>query len=84
MRHLLKKRYRGYKLILTGDPGNMQAILDFIREHNIENDVLCLNGLSPQQLAACYRLADLAVNPSLSGVGFPLPLPKRCRSEHRS
>ena len=36
--------------------------------------MLCLHGLSTQQLAACYRLADLAVNPSLSEGGCPFTL----------
>jgi len=69
--HLLKQRYRGYKLVLTGDPKRVPEIAGFIREHNLENDVLCLNGLSVQELAACYRLTDLAINPSLSEGGFP-------------
>ena len=33
--------------------------------------MLCLTDLSEQQLAAFYRLADLAVNPSLSEGGMP-------------
>ncbi|MFD2884495.1 glycosyltransferase [Pseudomonas lini] len=43
----------------------------FISEHGLQNDVLCLYGLSIQELAACYKLADLAVNPSLSEGGCP-------------
>ncbi len=57
-------------MILTGNP-NLQGINDFIKAHNLENDVLCLHGLSTQELAACYKLADLAVNPSLSEGGCP-------------
>jgi glycosyltransferase involved in cell wall biosynthesis len=33
-----------------------------------------LRSLSDQELAACYRLADLAVNPSLSEGGCPFTL----------
>jgi glycosyltransferase involved in cell wall biosynthesis len=69
--HLLKRRYCGHKLILTGDPTFTPDIADFIQANNLENDVLCLHGLSIPELAACYRLADLAINPSLSEGGFP-------------
>jgi len=68
---LLRKRYIGHKLILTGDPERYPAVKTFIAEHNLENDVLCLHGLTVQELAACYKLADLAVNPSLSEGGCP-------------
>jgi glycosyltransferase involved in cell wall biosynthesis len=69
--HLLKERYVGHKLILTGNPKDMPEIEDFIRDHNLANDVLCLPGLTVPELAACYKLADLAVNPSLSEGGCP-------------
>lgn len=69
--HLLRRRYIGHKLVLTGNPATVPAIAEFIADNGLENDVLCLNGLSAQELAACYRLADLAVNPSLSEGGCP-------------
>ena len=69
--HLLKERYIGHKLILTGNPKDMPEIDDFIRNHNLANDVLCLHGLTVPELAACYQLADLAINPSLSEGGCP-------------
>lgn len=69
--YLLKRRYIGLKLVLTGNPINLPEINHFISENNLENDVLCLHGLTAQELAACYRLADLAVNPSLSEGGCP-------------
>lgn len=69
--HLLRKRLVGHKLILTGSPYETPQIIDFLIEHNLENDVLCLPGLTSAQLAACYKLADLAVNPSLSEGGCP-------------
>jgi glycosyltransferase involved in cell wall biosynthesis len=72
--YLLKRRYVGHKLVLTGHPHSLPEIARFIREHNLQNDVLCLHGLSAQELAACYRLADLAVNPSLSEGGCPFTL----------
>src|SRR4051812_40126712 len=69
--HLLKVRYIGHKLILTGNPADMPEIDEFIRDHNLANDVLCLPGLTVPELAACYKLADLAINPSLSEGGCP-------------
>jgi glycosyltransferase involved in cell wall biosynthesis len=69
--HLLRKRYIGHKLILTGNPRDMPEIDVFIRENNLANDVLCLPGLTVAELAACYKLADLAINPSLSEGGCP-------------
>ena len=69
--HLLKERYIGHKLILTGNPKDMPEIEEFIGDHNLANDVLCLHGLTVPELAACYKLADLAINPSLSEGGCP-------------
>lgn len=69
--YLLRRRYVGHKLILTGHPDSYPVIGQFIVQHNLENDVICLHGLSVQELAACYKLADLAVNPSKSEGGFP-------------
>lgn len=68
---LLRKKYVSHKLVLTGDPERYPAVKKFIAEHGLENDVLCLHGLTVQELAACYKLADLAVNPSLSEGGCP-------------
>jgi glycosyltransferase involved in cell wall biosynthesis len=72
--YLLKRRFVGQKLVLTGNPNSMPDIAAYIRTHGLENDVLCLHGLTDQQLAACYRLADLAVNPSFSEGGCPFTL----------
>lgn len=69
--HLLRKKYISHKLILTGNPERFPLVKEFIEEHNLQNDVLCLHGLTVQELAACYKLADLAVNPSLSEGGCP-------------
>jgi glycosyltransferase involved in cell wall biosynthesis len=68
---LLRRRYVGHKLVLTGNPDNLPEIAHYIRDHNLQTDVVCLQGLSERELAACYRLADLAVNPSLSEGGCP-------------
>jgi glycosyltransferase involved in cell wall biosynthesis len=68
--YLLRSRYVGSKLILTGqrEYGEVAA---FVHERRLMHDVLFLSNLPLQQLAACYRLARLAVNPSLSEGGFP-------------
>ena len=69
--YLLRRRHIGHKLILTGNPKMMPEIGQFVTEHHLQNDVLFLNRLSAQELAACYRMASLAVNPSLSEGGCP-------------
>jgi hypothetical protein len=71
---LLRERYLGHKLVLTGNPNNIREIAEFIADRHLQNDVLCLHGLSERELAACYRVADLAVNPSLSEGGCPFTL----------
>jgi glycosyltransferase involved in cell wall biosynthesis len=70
-RHLLRDKFVAHKLILTGRPAEQPSIEEFIAEHRLGFDVLFVPGLSVQELAAFYRLADLAVNPSLSEGGFP-------------
>lgn len=69
--YLVKRRFVGHKLILTGRPLERSDVKTFVTERNLQNDVLFLHGLSEQELAACYRLAELAVNPSLSEGGCP-------------
>ncbi|NJR20118.1 MAG: glycosyltransferase family 4 protein [Hyphomonadaceae bacterium] len=68
--HLLRRRLIGHKLILTGN-GNYLPIRQFVEEKRLERDVLFLSDLSETQLAALYKLADLAVNPTLSEGGMP-------------
>ncbi|TVT82778.1 glycosyltransferase [Pseudomonas sp. H3(2019)] len=69
--YLLRSKFIGHKLILTGNPNGMADVIKFIKDNFLENDVLCLHSLTVQELAACYKLADLAVNPSLSEGGCP-------------
>ncbi|BBP86045.1 glycoside hydrolase [Pseudomonas sp. Pc102] len=70
-KYLLRERYLGHKLILTGNPSDFPEIGRFVVDHRLESDVIFLPGLSVAELAACYKLADLAVNPSLSEGGCP-------------
>lgn len=69
--YLLRRRFIGYKLFLTGNPSHMPEIGDFVRDNCLENDVIFLPELSISELAACYKLAVLAVNPTLSEGGCP-------------
>jgi glycosyltransferase involved in cell wall biosynthesis len=69
--HLAHERKLGLKLILTGDIANAPQLNDYIAKHRLQADVICLRNLSTTELAACYRLAEVAVNPSLSEGGCP-------------
>jgi len=69
--HLLRERFVQIKLILTGDPNRDPAVFDYVRDRGLGNDVLFLHGMTTRELAACYYLADLAVNPSMSEGGCP-------------
>jgi glycosyltransferase involved in cell wall biosynthesis len=73
-RYLLRERFIHHKLILTGDPTLYPPVLDFVRRYGLSKEVLFLHGLTTPELAACYYLADLAVNPSLSEGGCPFTL----------
>ncbi|ESX23312.1 glycosyltransferase [Mesorhizobium sp. LSJC264A00] len=67
---LLRKRRIGHKLILTGF-SHYESVRIFLDQHNLRSDVLCVHGLTEPELAACYKLADVAVSPSLSEGGMP-------------
>jgi glycosyltransferase involved in cell wall biosynthesis len=69
--HLLRQQFVQHKLILTGNINTLPEIKIFIEQHNLQNDVIFLHGISAQALASCYYLADITVNPSLSEGGFP-------------
>ncbi|MCW9895268.1 glycosyltransferase [Escherichia coli] len=69
--YLLKEKFWGHKLILTCGSDHLSSISNFIKENRLEYDVLFLHGLSIQELAALYKRADLAVNPTLSEGGCP-------------
>ncbi|MDB4048720.1 glycosyltransferase [Luminiphilus sp.] len=59
------------KLLMTGNPTTDRGVREFVERHELERDVIFLNNLSDRQLASCYYLADLAINPSLSEGGLP-------------
>ncbi len=68
--YLLRRRYISHKLLLTGN-SQESTIKEFVLKNRLENDVLFLHNLSLNELAACYQLADLAVNPSFAEGGCP-------------
>lgn len=69
--YLLRKKFVQHKLIVTGSISVIPEVKEFIIGHNLQHDILFLHGLTMQELAACYKLASLAVNPSLSEGGCP-------------
>lgn len=69
--HLVRTRFVSHRLVMTGSPHVMPEIAALVSELGLQDDVLFLRGLSEPELAACYHLADLAVNPSLSEGGCP-------------
>ncbi len=70
-KYLLRERGIEHKLILTGHPDALKSVSDFVKKNNLQDDVRFLHGLSIEELASFYKLADLAVNPSLSEGGCP-------------
>jgi glycosyltransferase involved in cell wall biosynthesis len=70
-KNLIERDVIKHKLILSGNPLSFRAVHEFISAYRLQDDILCLHGLKTQELAACYKLADLAVNPSLSEGGCP-------------
>lgn len=68
---LLKDGLIFHKLILTGNMDGYPTVKDFIEANGLTENVLCLSGLSLEELSAAYYLADIAINPSLSEGGAP-------------
>lgn len=69
--YLLRKRFISHKLFLTAHPAANKQVREFLKEHQLENDVVCFYDVPAQMLAALYRCADLVVNPTLYEGGFP-------------
>lgn len=68
---LLRQKYLGIKLIITGNIADDGQITDFIKSRRISHDVLSFHQISSDMLAALNHLAICAVNPSLFEGGFP-------------
>lgn len=69
--YILREKHISIKLILTGNPVRDPKFVSWIQEYNLAQDVFCVHGLTEQELAAFYRGATLAVNPSFSEGGCP-------------
>jgi glycosyltransferase involved in cell wall biosynthesis len=69
--YLLRQRFIGYKLVLTGWSEHMPEVGAFVEERGLQRDVLFLHSLNLRELASLYHLADLVINPSLMEGGFP-------------
>lgn len=68
---LLRQRYVSCKLVLTGNASAYPELSQAIARLRLQGEVLIVPGLALQELAAFYRRATLAVNPSLFEGGFP-------------
>lgn len=68
---LLKQRFCNVKLVLTGLFDHTPSVDKYIKDNNLQYDVLSLPNLSNKELAALDHLAYLAVNPTLFEGGFP-------------
>ena len=69
--YLLRRRYINMKLFLTANINNNPELMEYIREKELEHDVLAFYDLSQKELAAFYHEANLVVNPTLYEGGFP-------------
>lgn len=68
---LLRKNHVQVKLFLTCRLYEGADVTAYIREHNLQYDVLSFWGVSQQQLASLYACAELVVNPTFYEGGFP-------------
>lgn len=62
-RHLVRE-----KLVLTAES---PSVGEHVVAMGLQNDVVVIPGLSDQELAACYRLASLAISPTLAEGACP-------------
>ena len=69
--YLVTEKRLPYRLVLTGDANQAAAIKSFIYEKQLDDNVFFVRGLTEVELASCYRLATLSVNPSLAEGGMP-------------
>lgn len=73
--HLLKNKYNYQgKLILTGNPNPLYPEpINYIKKHNLQEDILQLGLVEEQELPSLYKNASLYIFPSLyEGFGLPI------------
>ncbi|MDG4854511.1 MULTISPECIES: glycosyltransferase [unclassified Mesorhizobium] len=68
---VLRRKFYQCKLILTGHLDYAPEVRKFLEERRLGYDVILAQDVSDQMLAALYRGAALAVNPTLYEGGFP-------------
>lgn len=68
---LNRERYQNIKLVLTGNIYENNDIVDFIKENNMENEIIQFYNVPSKVLAAFNKLAICAVNPTMFEGGFP-------------
>jgi len=70
-RWLLDEGALSHRLVLTCSPSMSPRIQKQVQQLGLHDDVLFLVRLSEEELAACYRHAELSVNPTLSEGACP-------------
>ena len=68
---LLKRQKISLKLVLTGLNSQNVKEREYIKKHNLENEIISCYNVSAKKLAALYKCATLVVNPTLYEGGFP-------------
>ena len=68
---VLRQDYRNIKLVITGNPGGMVEVAEFIKNRKLQYDILPITALPPKVHAAFYQRAALTVVPTLFEGGFP-------------
>lgn len=69
--YLLRREKITCKLFLTGRYTDDSQLFQYIRDHQLQNEVLCFFNVPNITLAALYACAELCVNPTLYEGGFP-------------
>ncbi len=70
-RWLLDEGHLTHRLVMTCSPSMSVKIQELVKQLSLHDDVLFLVRLTEEELAACYRHAELAVNPTLSEGACP-------------
>jgi glycosyltransferase involved in cell wall biosynthesis len=68
---LLREHYRPVKLILTGNLAVSERIIRYLKDKELERDVISLYAIPNEVLAAVYKLATLSITPTQFEGGFP-------------
>ena len=69
---LLHERNFDLDLVLTGKPSDLPEVEMAIKQHKLNESVICLSGVKEEELFSLYRFAAAAAIPTLFEGGFPL------------